>query len=150
MAERHKQLQAELATADLFTSGLVADYIFVKTLLFARNTLADEEFRLFSRLFRVMDAGFPAPDLIVYLHRPVAALQANIAKRGRSYEQEIKDDYLESVRAAYFSYFGSQKEIPVLVLELGDLNFVADAAVLDRITELLGQPYPAGVTTVRV
>ena len=44
------------AIADLFTSVVIADYIFVKSLLFARNSLPEEEFRLFSRLFIVMDA----------------------------------------------------------------------------------------------
>ena len=148
MAERHKQLQAELAQGNLFTDGVVADYLFVKTLLFARNTLADEEFRLFSRLFSVMDAGFPPPDLIVYLDRPVSALQNNIAKRGRAYEQEMKDGYLSSVRQAYFSYFRTQKERPVLVLELGELDFVAEEAVYERMKELIGAEYPVGVTTI--
>jgi len=150
MAERHKQLQAELAQTDLFASGVVADYIFVKTLLFARNTLPPEEFRLFSRLFRVMDEGFPSPDLIVFIDRPIEALQANIAKRGRVYEQEMKDDYLASVRSAYFNFFGSQKEIPVLVLELGELDFSQDEAVYGRMADLLKGPYKTGVTTVAV
>ena len=148
MAERHKQLQNELAQTDLFTNGVVADYIFVKTLLFARNTLPEEEFRLFSRLFKVMDAGFPNPDLIVYLHRPVAALQANIAKRGREYEQEMKDGYLTSVQQAYFSYFRTQQEVPVLVLNLGDLNFEEDSTVYDRMVDLMTNQYPVGVTQV--
>ncbi len=150
MAERHKQLQAELAQSDLFTNGVIADYIFIKTLLFARNTLPEEEFRLFSRLFKVMDAGFPNPELIVYLHRPVEALQANIAKRGREYEQEIQDDYLANVQAAYFNYFGSQKDLPVVVLDLGDKNFVEDQGVFQRMVQLMGEPYPKGMTTVLV
>ncbi|WP_273446410.1 deoxynucleoside kinase [Neolewinella agarilytica] len=148
MAERHKQLQHELTQSDLFSNGVIADYIFVKTLLFARNTLPAEEFRLFSRLFKVMDAGFPNPDLIVYLHRPVEALQANIAKRGREYEQEIKDDYLTSVQTAYFNYFGSQKEQPVLVMDLGDANFEEDTAIYDRMVALMQESYPVGMTTV--
>lgn len=150
MAERHKQLQAELTQADLFTSGVIADYIFVKTLLFARNTLPDEEFRLFSRLFKVMDAGFPNPELIVYLHRPVEALQANIAKRGRDYEQEIKDEYLANVQSAYFNYFGSQKDLAVLVLELGDKNFAEDEGLYQRIVALMREEYPVGMTSVVV
>lgn len=148
MAERHKQLQAELTQTDLFTNGVIADYIFVKTLLFARNTLPAEEFRLFSRLFKAMDAGFPNPDLIVYLHRPVKALQANITKRGRAYEQEIKDEYLKSVQEAYFNYFGSQKEVPVLVLELGDQNFAEDEDVFQRMVEAIGRVWPAGMSVV--
>ena len=148
MAERHKQLQHELTQTDLFSNGVIADYIFVKTLLFARNTLPAEEFRLFSRLFKVMDAGFPKPDLIVYLHRPVECLQANIARRGREYEQEIKDDYLASVQAAYFNYFGTQKEQPVLVIDLGDADFEANQAIYDRMAALIEESFPVGMTRV--
>lgn len=150
MAERHKQLQAELAQSDLFTNGVIADYIFVKTLLFARNTLPEDEFKLFSRLFKVMDAGFPNPDLIVYLDRPIEALQANITKRGRAYEQTMKDDYLRSVQQAYFNYFGTQQEHPVLVLELGDQNFEEDEEVYAKMVRLLGGTYPVGVTKIEV
>ena len=148
MAERHKQLQSELAQTDLFADGVIADYIFVKTLLFARNTLPAEEFRLFSRLFKVMDAGFPNPELIVYLHRPVEALQANIAKRGREYEKEIKDEYLANVQTAYFNYFGNQQEQAVLVLELGDKNFAEDEDLYQRIVALMSKEYPVGMTSV--
>ncbi|MFK8163872.1 MAG: deoxynucleoside kinase [Lewinella sp.] len=148
MAERHKQLQSELAQTDLFSNGVIADYIFIKTLLFARNTLPEDEFRLFSRLFKVMDAGFPNPGLIVYLHRPVEALQANIAKRGREYEKEMKDEYLTSVQAAYFNYFGSQKEQAVLVLELGDKNFAEDDGIYHRMVALMEETYPVGMTSV--
>ncbi len=38
MTERHKQLQDELKQTNLFQQGVVADYFFVKTLLFAKTT----------------------------------------------------------------------------------------------------------------
>lgn len=148
MAERHKQFQHQLGQGDLFHAGTIADYVFTKTLLFARNTLTEEEFRLFSRIFNVMDAGFPNPDLIVYLHRPVAALQANIRRRGRAYEQDMKDDYLQSVEDAYDSYFRTQKDHAVLVLDLGEHNFQTDAAVYHRILRNLGKPWPVGVSRI--
>lgn len=148
MAERHKQLQTELSQPELFTTGVVADYVFVKTLLFARNNLTEEEFRLFTRLFRVMDAGFPAPDLIVYLDRPVPALQANIARRGRAYERGMRDDYLADVQRAYASYFRTQRNVPILNLQLADLDFVAYPDVYDRMVALLDREWPPGVTTV--
>lgn len=151
MAERHKQLTAELARADLFSNGIVADYIFPKTLLFARNTLSEEEFRLFSRIFKTMDAGFPDPDLIVYLHRPLEVLKTNIKNRGRSYEQDIQDDYLVSVDAAYQNYFKAQRESPVLVVHLGEADFLEDRAVYERILAALsdGATTP-GLRTINV
>ncbi|MGB3801964.1 MAG: deoxynucleoside kinase [Lewinella sp.] len=133
MAERHKQLQAELSNPELFSQGTVADYLFIKTMLFARNSLSDQEFRLFTRLFRALDVAFPKPDLIVYLHRPVAALQANIRRRGRSYEQDITDEYLQSVQQVYLDYLRTVKETPVLLIELGEENFAADDVLFEKI-----------------
>ena len=78
MTERHKQLQAGLLEPELFKDGTIADYFFLKTLLFAKNNLSDEEHRLFSRVFKVLNASFPKPDLLVYLHRSVENLLVNI------------------------------------------------------------------------
>ena len=47
MTERHKQLQKHILTQDLFANHIFADYCFTKTLLFAKNNLNQEEFRIF-------------------------------------------------------------------------------------------------------
>ena len=41
----------------------------------------EEEYRLFQRLFNILNATFPKPDLLVYLHRSADNLMANIRKR---------------------------------------------------------------------
>ncbi|THH41583.1 deoxynucleoside kinase [Neolewinella litorea] len=148
MAERHKQLHGELSRNELFTGGTVADYLFIKTLLFARNSLSEQEFRLFNRIYRVMDSGFPKPDLIVYLHRPVSALQANIRKRGRDFETQIQDDYLQSVQSTYLDYFRTLQDTPVLILDLDDQDFTEDASLYDRMVEAIIQTYEPGIHRV--
>ncbi len=150
MAERHKQLSGKLTQADLFRNGLVADYLFVKTLLFARNTLSGKEFRLFSRIFQTMDAGFPAPGLIVYLHRPIEVLRANIEERGREYERTITNDYLLSIQQAYLNYLRSQKDTAVLILLLGEEDFVSNTAVYERMLYAIARAPDAGLTEVNL
>jgi deoxyguanosine kinase len=145
MTERHKQLQEHFAGPDLFRTFTVADYFFVKTLLFAKNNLNEEEFRLFQRLFGVLNASFPNPSLLLYLHRPVEVLISQIEKRGRSMEQYITADYLSDIQNGYFRYFREEQQTPVLVLELGEANFLEDTAVLDRIISILQLDYPSGV-----
>ena len=54
MTERHKQLQEKLSQRSLFQEFTVSDYYFIKTLLFAKNNLVDEEYRLFQSLFNVL------------------------------------------------------------------------------------------------
>ena len=124
MTERHKQLQQLLLEGNLFQERVVSDYIFSKTLLFARQNLKDDELRLFQRLFQTLNAAFPKPQLLVYLHRSIDQLLSNIAKRGRAYEQSITGDYLQLIQQAYFDFFNLMKEdLPILVLDLGDWDF---------------------------
>ena len=93
MAERYRQM-GDLRDQDLFSKGIVSDYFFVKSKLFAENNLGDDELLLFNRLSEIALKNLPKPDLIIYLHSSVRRLQKNIRKRGRSYEQNISDNYL--------------------------------------------------------
>src|SRR5690606_41227990 len=63
ISERHKQLQETLLNRDLFIDLSISDYFFPKTLLFARKTLGDEEYRLFLKLYHILEASFPKPDI---------------------------------------------------------------------------------------
>lgn len=123
MTERHKQLQEKLSQRSLFQEFTVSDYFFIKTLLFAKNNLLEEEYRLFQNLFNVLNSTFRKPDLLVYLHRPVDDLMKNIKNRGRDFEKDIKPEYLLSLQTAYFDYFRTVTDIPVLILDIEGISF---------------------------
>ncbi len=141
MTERHRQLQEELIQGDLFNQQIISDYIFIKTLLFAKNNLNEEEYRLFNRLFHVLNAHFKKPDLVVYLHRPVPNLLHQIKKRGRSFEMEINATYLENIQKAYFDFFKMDPEYPILVVGIDDLDFEKDNHAFELLNKLLLQNY---------
>jgi deoxyguanosine kinase len=145
MTERHKQLQDQLAQIHLFQQSVIADYVFVKTLLFAKNNLKEEEYRLFQRLFYILNASFPKPDLLVYLHRPVEQLLKNIRKRGREYEQDIPQEYLEQIQKAYLDYFRAESGVPILIVELEDADFANEAQVYEALKSLLFENYQPGL-----
>lgn len=145
MAERYQQLQDHLLKQDLFHKGTLADYFFLKTLLFAGKTLKGDEFRLFKRLFEILNANFPKPELLVYLYRSVPNLLKNIAKRGRPYEAEITADYLQNIQQAYLDYFKLEQGIPILVLDLGDRDFLEDDQIYTEIKSSLGELYQPGI-----
>lgn len=145
MTERHKQLQEELAQTHLFQQSIIADYFFIKTLLFAKNNLKEEEYRLFQRLFNVLNSTFPRPDLLVYLHRPVERLIYQIRKRGREYEQDISDTYLEQIQGAYMEFFRTESNIPILIIELEDLDFASNPDGYQQVKDLIFQHYEPGV-----
>jgi len=137
MTERYKQLQAQFANQDIFQQNTIADYFFLKTLLFAKKNLFKEEYRLFQSLFQTLNARFPKPDLLVYLHRPISALQDFIQQRGRSMEQQIETAYLEKVQAAYFEYFKTPPDCPILVLDIQAISFVEQENTYQQIKEIL-------------
>ena len=145
MTERHRQLQEELIQGDLFNQQIISDYIFIKTLLFAKNNLNEEEYRLFNRLFHVLNAHFKKPDLVVYLHRPISTLLTQIKKRGRSYEMEMSTMYLENIQKAYFDFFKMDPEYPILVVGIGDLDFEKDVQAFELLNNLLLQKYETKV-----
>ena len=146
MTERHKQLQAAFSSgADLFTPLSIADYFFLKTLLFAKNNLIDEEFRLFQRLFEVLNTTFPKPDIIVYLHRSVEDVMRNIKKRGRNFETDISAEYLTGIQNVYFEYFRTETDLPILIIDVEGIDYLTDQTAYQKLVAFLNQKYAKGI-----
>ena len=150
MTERFKQLQDLNASPDLFTNFIIADFSFIKTQLFARKNLQEEEYRLFQMLFSVLNNSFTKPDILVYLHRDVEFLLKNIQERERHYEQDIKPDYLLKIQNSYFEYIRNITSFPVLILDLKNLDFVGNPNVYETVKFLISKNYTPGVHRVSV
>lgn len=135
LSERHKQMQLELSVSNLFHETVISDYIFHKTVLFARENLDDREYALFYKLYQQLDNQLIHPELIVYLHRPVDALLKNIRKRNRSFEQNISGEYLASISNSYLTYLTSQNDSPVIIFHLKDRDFENDSSLYGFIKE---------------
>ena len=148
MTERHGQLAEVLPERSLFGEPLVSDFLFLKTWLFARNNLRAHERELFRRIFDGLNGQLPSPQLLVYLHRPVEVLLANIAKRGRDYEVDIDADYLRQIERTYWSYLREERRFPVLMLELGDIDFDGDQACYGNVTAEILAEHDGGVRVV--
>lgn len=140
MAERFKQLKDTLFKTDLFQSITVSDYLFTKCLLFARINLPEEEFKLFQKLFDIMQQQLVFPDVIIYLHSSIARLQRNIKKRNRSYEQKIPDSYLQSIQDTYNNYI-KQNKIKTIFVEADGADFLSNDAHLQAIIDALDVPF---------
>lgn len=145
MTERHKQLQSSLLTRDLFHDFIISDYFFIKTLLFARKTLKEEEFRLFQKLFSVLNSSFPKPDLLIYFHRNVDILLKQISARGREYEKQISPEYLASIQDSYFEYFRNITSFPIVIVDIDNFDFVSNRNEYEVIRSLILKEYKPGV-----
>ncbi len=140
MAERYHQLKKQ-KEQDLFMPVTIADYFFMKSKLFAHNNLQKDEKQLFNSLFEIMFSSLPNPDLLVYLYAGVDRLQENIRLRGRSFELDITNEYLENIQERYLDYLRKQKHFPVLLLDVSTVDFRTDKNVYRSILRLLDGDY---------
>ena len=146
LALRFQQLKDKLGVLDLFHDFIISDYYVAKSLIFSRNNLQEDEYQLFSRFFNIIFSDMPKPELLVYLYSDVSRLQRNIRKRGRSYEQEISDAYLESIQQGYFDFLHQQQSnMRILLLDTNRLDFVANEKDYQRIIDAIDQPYDIGL-----
>ncbi len=151
LAARYNQLKKELASQDLFKSFTIADYYFMKSLIFSKNTLIEDEFHLYRQLFNIIYNQLPKPDLYVYLHVPVDSLLHKIKKRGRSYEADISAEYLLKIQKGYFDFFNQQNELKILILDTNEIDFVNNSYHFNKIADvILNNDYKIGINQVLV
>ncbi|NOU37548.1 MAG: deoxynucleoside kinase [Ferruginibacter sp.] len=143
MAERYKQLKEMLGTKDIFQTITVSDYLFTKCLLFAKVNLPDEEFRLYQKLFDIINPQIVQPDILIYLHTPVNKLQENIKKRNRKFEQDIPNDYLFSIQETYTQYI-KQHNIKTLFVDASNADFIDNPEHFKIIINALDKEYENG------
>jgi deoxyadenosine/deoxycytidine kinase len=97
--------------------------------IFARNlheidNMDNRDYNNYVALYHVMMEYLQPPDLMIYLRASVDTLKAQIARRGRSYEQSISREYLEQLNRHYESWISHYKLGSLLVIESDNLDFV--------------------------
>jgi deoxyguanosine kinase len=137
LASRYKQLMDELVPQDLFKTFTIADYYFMKSLVFASSTLTGDEYNLYRQIFFIIYANLPKPDIYVYLHVNPDNLIKNIDKRGRSYEKNITREYLQKIQDSYFSFFRQNPDNKYIVIDVNNLDFVADDTHYNKIIDII-------------
>ena len=150
LASRYQQLMDQLSSQDLFHEFTVSDYFITKSLIFARRTLEKDELSLYSRLFNIIEANLPKPQLLVYLYSDIDRLLSNIKKRGRDYEQDITGEYLRNIQEGYFDFIRQQKNKRILIMDTNNVDFVADDQVYEKMIKLILREWPEGTHRVVV
>jgi deoxyguanosine kinase len=149
LAGRYKQLTDELVPQDLFKSFTVADYYFMKSLVFASSTLSGDEYNLYRQIFYIIYGSIPKPDLYVYLHLSPERLIQNIIRRGREYEMAITKEYLQKIQESYFSFFKQNPGNKYLVIDINNIDFVSNSNHYTKVIDtILFDDYPLGLNKV--
>jgi deoxyadenosine/deoxycytidine kinase len=149
LASRYKQLKDELEPQDLFKTFTVADYYFMKSLVFAASTLKGDEYNLYRQIFYIIYGSLPKPDIFVYLHLSPEKLLQNIKKRGRNYEKSITIEYLKKIQESYFTFFRQNPDNKYLVIDIEGIDFVANESHYRKVADsIFSDDYTTGMNMV--
>ena len=140
LLSRFRQQQS-LFQHDLFSSTLISDYLFAKDRIFANLNLSDDELALYNQLAGILEQRVLKPDLVIYLQARTEVLQQRIQWRGRAFEQDMEDAYLNALNGAYSYFFHHYKDAPLLVVNTDDLDFVNVPADFDLLFEHIQEKF---------
>ena len=125
--QRVNQLSA-IRQPDLFERKVIADYMLAKDRLFAKLTLDDNEFTLYTQLYNHLRPQAPVPDLVIYLQASIGHLMARIQRRGRPMEKNIGEDYMMRLSETYTRHFYHYAESPLLIVNSDHFEFADNRA----------------------
>ena len=109
------------------------------------GNLSDRDYQTYMELFELMMSLVNLPDLMIYIRSTVPNLIAQIAKRGRDYEQSIRIDYLQGLNKRYEDWIAGYKG-KLLIIDGDTCKFGENPSdfeqVTDRIDSLLYGLFP--------
>ncbi len=144
---RFGQMRRVRAISDASKQAIIQDRtIYEDAHIFARNlyqtgVMTERDYQTYRSVFENMLSLVRPPDLMIYLRADLPKLRAQIQKRGRSFEQSIGDEYLNSLNRLYEEFVTTYREGPLLCIDVNELDYVergADfAEIIRRIDEQL-------------
>lgn len=133
-AQQHLDLAAMPQSAICDRSIFEDAYIFVRALHQLGN-LSDRDYLAYRRVFDLVVAHLPPPDLLIYLKAPVDILIERIRKRARTIESGISPEYLSLLETFYDDWMETFDVCPVLTIRTDDLDFVHKPKHLDVVVQ---------------
>ncbi len=105
--------------------------------IFAENLhemglMTTRDIETYMKIFRLVTELIPQPDLLIYLKASIPTLISQIRKRGREYEMNIDESYLQRLNDKYNHWIDHIYEGEVLVVDKDHEDF-SDPAVMERI-----------------
>jgi deoxyadenosine/deoxycytidine kinase len=111
-------------------------YIFAAN-LYKSKLISTRDYENYLNLFQSMISMVQAPDLLIYLKADIPKLVGQIEKRGRSYENKIRIDYLKNLNTHYEEWINSYNNGKLLIVDVNDLDFVAHPEDFSKIVNLV-------------
>ncbi len=139
------QQKDDVHQQDLFArGGVVSDHLFARDRVFAQLNLSRDELALYDKVYALLGAQVPRPDLVVYLQARPEVLLARLRRRAGDARVPSRD-YIEKVTRAYAEFFFSYADSPLLVVNTSEIDFVESREDLDDLVAVI-QRTRAGVS----
>lgn len=133
-AQQYLDLANQPQSAILDRSIYEDAHIFARALHHMGN-LNERDYFSYRRVFDLVVANLPAPDLLIYLKAPVPVLVERIRRRARAIEGGITPEYLELLDSFYDDWLDNFDVCPVLTIRTDDLDFVHETRHLDIVVD---------------
>jgi deoxyadenosine/deoxycytidine kinase len=105
------------------TYGTISDFSVFKSVIFANITLNARQQNDFNSFFEEKISLIKQPDLIIHLSNEPLEMKGRILKRGRAYEKNINENYLDEIEKAYESFWRAHPDLNVLLISSRQIQF---------------------------
>jgi deoxyadenosine/deoxycytidine kinase len=133
-AQQHLELanspQSAIADRSIYEDA----HIFARVLHHMDN-LNERDYLSYRRVYDMVVAGLPKPDLLLFLKAPVQVLLKRITRRGRDIEKGITAEYLSLLETFYAEWMETFDLCPVLAIPTENLDFVHKPKHLEIVVE---------------
>ncbi len=133
-AEQHLALARSPESAIIDRSIYEDAEIFTRASL-ALGNVAQRDYDTYWRLYNLVVAHLPPPDLLIYLKAPVPVLLDRIRARGREIERGMTAEYLGLLELFYDNWASGFDLSPVLTIKSDDLDFVHKPRHLETVMQ---------------
>lgn len=129
LCNRYKQLEDTTINYIQHQKRVISDYHIYKNLIFAQRTLKGIKREKYRKIYHILTDDLPKPDLIIYIRAGLDTLLKRIAKRGRSFEQNMDPAYLEQLIIDYDEAMKSlaerEPDTKIITIDGNQVDFVA-------------------------
>ncbi|MCU4165395.1 deoxynucleoside kinase [Carboxylicivirga caseinilyticus] len=109
-------------------------YIFAPN-LYDMGLMSRRDFDNYFSLFQLMSSFVQAPDLLIYLRASIPTLVNQIQMRGRSYENNIRLEYLKRLNERYEAWIQGYNSGKLLIIDANEIDFIKNKSDLSMIID---------------
>ena len=109
-------------------------YIFAPN-LHNMGLMSRRDYENYFSLFELMNSFVQAPDLLIYLRASIPTLVNQIQMRGRSYENNIRLDYLKRLNERYEAWIQGYNNGKLLIIDANEIDFIKNKSDLSMIID---------------